>query len=348
MGHTPSLGTELWRKIVEAFNQGVIVISPHGVVIYANDEAARLLDYPPRDVIDLDVEDLIALCQPDRLDVASLATALHQNLPTDRPDQAFQVVTFSRRLLLSPFELEMPIGRVIVILLREDEHWRSTLIAHTVMDEMHSPLVFASGYCDTLLKRIDERNAYPEELAQLARVVLNGIERAQALWSTLHRLYSTDPRLAPPPPMEPIPLGQALHNAVAEIKGLALHDLPTLQLDLPSDLPTVCASPEHLHAALCSLLEEAMSRVAPKETLVITASDRQDYLRVDLTLGISGGMVRNYLFDGMPLSIVEQVIIQHGGRIWVDSQPGRPTIFSFSLPVWKEEGTVGDRNKHNT
>lgn len=330
------LESHLWQAIIEALNSGVIVIDAKGRAAYANDEAARLLARSRADVLALDMDDLVALWQPERLDGERLATIMLNDLLPDTPEEVFQVATFDRRLLVSPFRLAAEDGPLTIVLMQEDAHWRSDLITRTVMEEMNSPIGFAAEYCETLLKRIEEGNAYTEELTEITRIILNSVERAGMLWDALRRLYDTDARAVTPPKMAPVSLGRAIRDAVKEVEGRSLHGVPKLQLFLPGDLPSVRASAQHLHAALCSLLAEAISRVSDKETMTISASDKEGYVRVDLTLGASGGLVRNYLFDGMPLSIVEQVIVQHGGRIWVDSKPGQPTVFSFSLPTWKE------------
>ncbi|NMA25211.1 MAG: hybrid sensor histidine kinase/response regulator, partial [Clostridiales bacterium] len=36
---------------------------------------------------------------------------------------------------------------------------------------------------------------------------------------------------------------------------------------------------------------------------------------------------------GLGLSIVRNIIQRHGGRVWVESEPGIRTIIYFSLPV---------------
>ena len=117
------------------------------------------------------------------------------------------------------------------------------------------------------------------------------------------------------------------------------------QLELTADIDQIAADPELLHRAISNLVLNAMD--AMPQGGILTLRTRQDLDRVHIQVGDTGvGLTREEcerLFTpyytskqhgtGLGLAIVQSVISDHGGRISVQSQPGRGTTFLIELPL---------------
>lgn len=327
------LDQAFWALLADRLDEGIVVFDQEGTVIYANEEAARLLDYAPIDVQGLDVDDFLSLCQPDRLDAPSFAHDLQGRHLPSRPARRYRVVTAARRLEIAPFAADRG-PRLMVLLLREAVAWQDELIARTTLEEMNSPLVFASSYCDTLIKQVRQGWGHRFELEDLARIVQESVGRALQLWERASRLRKTAG--ASQGQRRPVVLPIAIQIALSELEGRGVQGLRNLRLNLPDDLPPVAAVEQHLHAALCALLESAAARLSYQGHMAVSARSRGTYIQLDLTPHTAASALQGYLFDELPLAICEQVIVQMGGRIWFTTQPEQPPTCSISLPVWTD------------
>jgi len=54
---------------------------------------------------------------------------------------------------------------------------------------------------------------------------------------------------------------------------------------------------------------------------------------------------REYSGTGLGLSLVKRLVELHGGRVSVESEPGRGSRFSFSLPMIQPVGSDGTQEK---
>jgi signal transduction histidine kinase len=122
-----------------------------------------------------------------------------------------------------------------------------------------------------------------------------------------------------------------------------------IQLDLPADLPPVLADPGRLEVILRNLIENAQ-KFSEAETPITVAAHRQNGEIVvsvtDQGIGIAPDDVPN-IFDrfyrvermrkaegtGLGLYITKRLVEAHGGCIWVESEVGKGSTFSFTLPV---------------
>lgn len=338
-----SVEPDLWPALIQKLDQGVLVLDEQGLVVYANEEAGRLLQYSPDDLLGLDRHDLIALFQPERLDQARFASDLLNNQLSPRPDRTYAMATFSRRLVATPFWLA-PDG-IMVILLREDTAWPSALIVQAVMDELHSPLAFAIQYGEVLLNRLKDETVPAFELHDLARIMRDALRQALRLWQSLSHLHSATTQQTPALEMQAVAIPAAIRAAIHELKQRELQQMPRLLIELPGDLPLVRASISHLHIALSALLEGLLSRMSSQDQMTVSATDRMRYVQLELTPS-AAGVLRGYLFDSLPLAITEQVITRHGGRIWIEAEKSQRPVLCLSLPVWEERASASSVTAH--
>lgn len=337
MRTTRAFGTDLWRTLIEKLDEGVIVFNQRGVVIYANDEAARLLGYKPRDVLELDKSDVLSLCDTTRLDGDHFAAAFQSEDLGENSGHTYGVVTSSKRLSVTPLQLDLVHGQVTVLLLREAVGWRSDLIAQALMTEMSSTLAFTNESATMLSERVKSGDAHPFEVGDLARIIHESQEHTLGLWNMLSYLHRADPRQAAILETRKTHLGDLCQAAQHELAQHTGHRLSSMKLELPHDLPAVCASPTHLQAALYILMEQALACLPEGHGLIIKAHDRQRYVQLDLTADGPGSRLRSHLLDELPLAAAEQIIQQHGGRVWIGSQAGKPVALSLALPIWQED-----------
>jgi PAS domain S-box-containing protein len=116
------------------------------------------------------------------------------------------------------------------------------------------------------------------------------------------------------------------------------------------ELPTLSVDPRQLSQLFQNLLSNALKYHGPEPTRVdISAErDRTDWVFSirDNGIGIDPAQAEriflifqrlhiqaDYEGTGLGLAISKRVIERHGGRIWVESQPGSGATFRFTLPA---------------
>ncbi|MFV1976874.1 MAG: ATP-binding protein [Candidatus Scalindua sp.] len=150
--------------------------------------------------------------------------------------------------------------------------------------------------------------------------------------------------------MKPVSVAEVVVQAIAlaistfEQKGLELIK------DFEEELPRVLADKDRLKQVVMNLISNAL-KFTDKGT--ITCSVRRNQCSeivvsvIDTGIGIEDAdririfekfkqvedvLAKRPKGTGLGLSICKQIIEHHKGRIWVDSEPGKGSDFSFSLP----------------
>ncbi|MFC1976684.1 ATP-binding protein [Chloroflexota bacterium] len=218
-----------------------------------------------------------------------------------------------------------------------------------VSHELSNPLTIIMGCLNTVLDEATDlseqershllKNAAKEAdvLSQLLGNLLE-LSRAQAERLFLHA--------------EPIEIGVVASNVIERIT----EHYPTCKysLDFPTGISPVDADPLRLERILFNLLDNAC-KYSPKgsevkvfaksgdENLIIGVSDQGVGIPVSEHKKIFGAFERlepaisgKAKGTGIGLLVCQRLVEAHGGRIWVESAPGKGSTFFFSLPFKRE------------
>jgi len=151
--------------------------------------------------------------------------------------------------------------------------------------------------------------------------------------------------------MDDVNLARLIRQVVEDMQAMADEKNLDLRLSLPPKVPTLRGDKDRLAVVLTNLVGNAIKytpeggpvwiRIGPEDGRLITAvqddgigisarDQKQLFqkfyrVRTEQTAHIEG--------TGLGLAIVRSIVEHHGGRIWVESEPGRGSTFAFSLPV---------------
>ncbi|MCX7752247.1 MAG: ATP-binding protein [Blastocatellia bacterium] len=204
--------------------------------------------------------------------------------------------------------------------------------------EIGTPLNLISGHIQLLRTR-----THDEEGIRRLTIILGQIERIERI---VRRLLDATRR----PRWEHLPLRiESLLSSIVEIV------MPTLQerkievsLELAPDLPEILSSPEQLQQVLINVIANSLDAmpaggrltlrafVAGTEKVIIECADTGIGMSPDVLAHIFEPFFTtkaNERGSGLGLSIVRQIVKEHGGEITVHSEPGQGTIVRLAFPT---------------
>ena len=142
--------------------------------------------------------------------------------------------------------------------------------------------------------------------------------------------------------------GQVIADSLDEQRPLADSASLELGVDVAADTPEIWADRDRLLQVFENLVGNAIKFTAPGGQICVGAGARNGdvlfWVR-DSGAGIASEHLP-HLFDrfwqarkagrrgaGLGLPIVKGIVEAHGGRIWVESTPGRGSVFFFTIPA---------------
>ena len=240
----------------------------------------------------------------------------------------------------------------IVVLRREARLARlQTDFVNKVSHDLRTPLTSIRMFVETLqLGRLTDPTRQQEALEIIAEETerLSGLINRLLDWARMEsgrRTYD----------LRPEPLRPIIDAAVAALAPQRLHQPADVQVQLADNLPRVLADRAALVEALINVLSNAFKYTGDDKRIVVTATRAGPTVRI--AVGDNGpGICKQDLkrvFDrfyrardpldrmiegsGLGLSIVKHIVAAHGGKIEAESELGKGTTFTVTLPVVDEE-----------
>ncbi len=241
--------------------------------------------------------------------------------------------------------------RALEIAQEKQLEFKNQFLSH-VSHELRTPLTCIHQYVTLLLDGLAGPLA-PDQSDHL-KTVLKSVNQLHAMIRDLleaTRAESGKIRVEP----RCIAMGELVRQAIAMLKPTADEKQIGLEIGLDHRLPLVHADPDRVLEVMINLLDNAIKFTPPEGAVMLQANmveadPSSVYIAVsDTGRGVSPeakALIFERLYQdpdsidnnrsglGLGLFICREIVRLHGGRIWVSSEPGQGSTFTFTLPVY--------------
>jgi len=330
--------------------EGVIAVDLQGRIMNINEAAARLFDVDPENCVGMMMEEI----SRNPMLAGFVRRALHEQ-DTFEEDMNIRVGTGDNRILnLRSSSLlgtnGKRIGTLLVIAdvtrVRELENMRRDFVAN-VSHEIKTPITAIKGFVETLLDGALEN---PDDALRFLGIIEKHTRRLEALVEDLLTLSRIEQEGEfAKTAFQEFNLRGVLNSALqlcltkAEAKGIKV------LLNCPEALP-VKGNASQIEQAVVNLLDNAIN-YSPRESSIRVNARKEDAETVTISVTDQGCGIapehiqrifeRFYRVDkgrsraaggtGLGLAIVKHIVQAHGGKISVESTPGKGSTFTIHL-----------------
>ena len=212
--------------------------------------------------------------------------------------------------------------------------------AYVASHDLQEPLRMVTSYTQLLRKRYGDR--LDGDATEFMRFIVEGGQRMQALITDLLDLSRVNTTRKA---FEPVAFEQVLADSLAILGSRIVESGAVITHDA---LPTVLGDGRQLGQVLLNLIGNAIKFSGKKTPHIHISAQIEDehwhFSMADNGIGIDARFFERifvifqrlhtraeYPGTGIGLAICKKIVERHGGRIWVESVPGRGTTFHFTL-----------------
>jgi PAS domain S-box-containing protein len=224
--------------------------------------------------------------------------------------------------------------------------------SYAASHDLKEPLRTVSNYLQLIRSRYSGK-VLDEEAGRFFDVAVAGAQRMHALVEALLE-YSRSGEVGDST-LEPVPVDKVVGDAIVNLQSSISETNAAVSL---GPLPVVTANPQHLTQVFENLIGNALKyRSEQPPRIAVTAEEAPHdwvFSVEDNGIGIPPeyqaqifGIFKRlhgdeYPGTGIGLATCKKIVDRHGGNIWVASEPGKGSRFSFTLPRKTPHPSDGD------
>lgn len=229
----------------------------------------------------------------------------------------------------------------------KEEEWLRFI--DTLSHELRTPLTSIIAAAGLLAEELEATG--DESSQKLSQTIIHNANILQARLAELMDIVKTGSGKLQLK-FEPVDMKSLLQGIGWQMGPLLQGKKQKLNMELPPSLPIVQGDGQRLEQVVLNLMTNATKFTPEGGNVTLRACKREGELLVEVQddgIGIAREE-QTRLFKpysrlssdrqrhpglGLGLALAKQVVELHGGKIWAESEPGKGSTFSFSLPLGK-------------
>jgi two-component system, OmpR family, phosphate regulon sensor histidine kinase PhoR len=338
---------------------GVALAYLDGRIAHANEELRRLAGLVGADISGLSVFDLLDKFRTDVFDEPAIAVrrvlqtgqAYESELQnTERNETLGLRISLVLDNSKKGQKTQQPLCLAVVVKdltrIKEYEQLKSDMIS-LMSHELRTPLTSINGFAE-LLAADDQ---LPEQTREFVTIIANESQRLSRMINTFLAVTKLQRKDKQEVLKIPLRLDEVVKETIATLQPVAKKRRIRLVEQPTERLPPVAADKSMITQAVKNLVSNAIKYSPERTTVTLSTALEAEAVRLsveDRGYGIPTeakdkvwekfyrvvreGQEKDEESTGLGLSFVREVVEQHGGTVGLESEVGRGSKFSFTLP----------------
>ncbi len=328
--------------ILSSVADGVIMTDSRTNILLANPAAESLFNFKEDQVSGKPLIEAVFNHEIDQLLKKCLVTQQKQNALIDTTDGKFL------RVVAIPFKTDSLTGSLVLLQDLTELHNLQAMrreFVGNVSHELRTPLAGIKAIVETLQDgAINDKEVAQDFLNKVSNEVDSLTQMVNELIE-LSRIETGKARLN----LTSVDLNALVKEVMSRLTPQAERKQITFTADLSENLPRGQADPDRIHQVIANIVHNAI-KFTPEDGKIkvytIPGPDSVTVKIADNGIGISkddlphiferffkADKSRSNSGSGLGLAIAKHIIQAHCGQIWVESQEGKGSTFTFSLPL---------------